>query len=105
MAAKKSVEIKQTVSDEREEEEALKKRRSASLVNRKSERGKRGTRLTVLIPKSLHEDVTLYAKASDRSIGDIVNELLEGLVGQDAAKERIEAARAFYGKTDEKDHP
>ena len=105
MAAKKQIDIKQTVSDEAVEEAAIKDRRSASLVNRKSERGVRKNRLTVLVPESLHEEVTLYAKASNRSVGDIVNELLEDLVGQDTAKERIEAARIFYRIADEKGRP
>ncbi len=99
-AKKKTFEIKQTESDAREEQEAIDKRRSTP--RRKSAWGPRDDRLTVLIPKPLHREVALYAKGSGQSIGDIVNRYLEEIVSTDEAKERIKAARAFYGAMDEK---
>jgi hypothetical protein len=96
MAAKKQTEIKLTVSDENVEQEAINERRSTSLTKRKSSRGKRNANLNILVPKSLREDFTLYAKASNTSMGDIINEYLEKLVSSPEGQRKIEAARAFY---------
>ena len=92
MAGKK-IEIKQTKADEGVEQEAIDSRRSTP--KRKSARGKREDRLTILIPKSLHEEVTLYAQGTRQSVGDILNAYLEDLVSTEEAQKKIAKARAF----------
>ncbi len=91
--AKKTPIIKETPGDDELEHEANKKRISAPKY--KSERGPRDNRISVLVPKSLHEDLTLYTMATGTSVGEIVNGLLEDFVADEKRKAKIDALRAL----------
>ncbi|MBR4685810.1 MAG: hypothetical protein IKP04_04705 [Candidatus Methanomethylophilaceae archaeon] len=94
--AKKVVEIKQTPGNDEKEREAISQRRSTP--RRKSQRGIRDDRLTVLVPKSLHKELSMYATATQRSVGDIVNELLEDYLKDEERQDKIAIVRELYGE-------
>lgn len=76
----KKVTIKETPTDTRLEEEAAKNRIKPKYKS--GTRGPRDFKLTVLVPKSLNEDMKILANVLDRSTGDIINEYLEQYVKQ-----------------------
>jgi hypothetical protein len=92
--AKKTVEINMTPGDDRLEHEANEKRISAPKY--KSERGERKARLTVLLPESLHEEMSMYATVTKQSMGDIINDMLEEFVADPKNKAKIDAQRKAY---------
>ena len=59
-------------------------RRTMSKENLLSERGPRNTKLTVLIPAGLLEDLKALRMATCQSTGDLVNELLEAELRKEA---------------------
>lgn len=96
--AKKVIAIKETEGDARLEHEANEERISAPKY--KSARGKRDNRIAILVPKSLHEELTLYAMATDRSVGDILNDLLEDFVADEKRKAKIDAMKALRSSSE-----
>ncbi len=94
--AKKLVDIRENQGDDRKELEAISQRRTAT--RRKSQRGKRDDRLTVLVPSSLHVELSLYARATNQSVGDIVNELLEDYLKDEDRQGKIAIIKELYGE-------
>ena len=62
-------------------------------------RGARDTKISALIPKSLYEEIRLLARATNRSVGDMINEFLEDQV--QANRKKIDALRDIENQDNE----
>lgn len=80
----KEVKIVETPTDTRLEEEAAKNRIKPAYKS--GARGPRNHKVTVLVPKSLNEELKILAIITNRSTGDVMNEYLEQYIRENQGK-------------------